>query len=144
MKARVLALAIAVCFAAGCGRSVLIDSEPTGAVVRVNGVARGTTPFRTKLEYTAFTNFEVLLEKEGYRTATARLPMELNPGALICGVMCLPALLWVQQPASTVFVLERGAPAGTEAPLPDAIPTATPDTSTDTTTGASAMSTPSR
>ena len=136
MRHRIVALALVASFAASCHRSVLIDSEPTGALVRVNGLPRGTTPFRANLEYTAFTNFEVVLEKEGYRTATARLPMEMNPGALICGVMCLPVLLWVQQPASTVFVLERAAEG--------AAPLATPPTTVlpDATSGASAVATP--
>lgn len=126
-----VALAALVALAAGCKRTVLIDSEPTGALVRVNGQPRGTTPFRTTLEYTTFSNFEILLEKEGYRPATARLPMELNPGALICGATgCLPLLLWVQQPANTVFVLERA---------PEVAPPVTPP---DETSGASPIATP--
>lgn len=142
MRNRIALFAVAAIFLASCHRSVLIDSEPTGALVRVNGVPRGTTPIRTNLEYTAFTNFEVTLEKEGYRPATARLPMELNPGALICGVMCLPVLLWVQQPASTVFVLERAS----ETPMPVPPPTggATPIPPPDVTSGATAVATPVR
>lgn len=136
MKLRlVIAFASIGALATGCKRSVLIDSEPTGAILRVNGVARGTTPYRTDLQYNAFSNFEITLEKEGYRPATVRLPMEMNPGALICGATgCLPLLLWVQQPANTVFVLERATtvdpPAATPAPTPDetsgASPKATP------------------
>ena len=130
-----IALALLVALSAACKRAVLIDSEPTGAVVRVNGQPRGTTHFRTQLEYTAFSSFEISLEKEGYRPATARLPMELDAGALICGATgCLPLLLWVQQPSNTVFVLERATsvepPAATPAPTPDetsgASPKATP------------------
>ena len=119
-----LALALLPAFVAGCARTVLIDSEPPGAVVRVNGQPRGTTPLRTKLPYTAFSTFEVTLEKEGYRPATSRLPMELNPASLVCGVACPPVLLWVQEPANTVFVLEREyAPP---VPEPATSPVATP------------------
>lgn len=133
MKRAIAAGVMLATLAMGCHRSVLIDSEPTGAKVRVNGIPRGTTPFRTNLEYTAFTNFEVMLEKEGYRPATARLPMEFSAGALICGVVCWPFLLVVQQPASTVFVLERARDE--DAAATDPVPAATPDV----TSGASGL-----
>lgn len=117
---RAAALLALSAFAASCTRHVLIDSEPSGAVVRMNGQVLGTTPFRAPLGYTAFSRYEIVLEKEGYRTATARLPMELDAGALICGTVCWPMLLVVQKPSHTIFVLEEAQPPaaaeGTSAP----------------------------
>lgn len=124
---RVLALVLLGALAVSCNRQVMIDSDPSGAVVRVNGQVRGTTPFRTNIEYTAFSRYEIVLEKEGYRTATTRLPMELDPGALICGTMCWPMLLVVQKPSHTVFVLEK---AGTPGTNPVAPATPPPDVET--------------
>lgn len=134
---RAAALAIAAALLLGaCSRQVLIDSEPRGALVRVNGQIRGTTPFRTSIDYTAFSKYEIVLEREGYRTATAKLPMELDAGSLICGTICWPFLLVVQRPSHTVFVLEEisSDPAqpnlvAPQTPAPDATPAPTPDVS---------------
>jgi hypothetical protein len=121
-----------------CSRQILIDSEPRGALVRLNGQVRGTTPFRTSVDYTAFSRYEIVLEREGYRTATAKLPMELDAGSLICGTVCWPFLLVVQRPSHTVFVLEPlrpddPPPENLVAPEPGPSPAATPDVTTGAT-----------
>ena len=50
----------------GClKRALIIESEPSGARLRVNGVDCGTTP--KKVPFTFYGTFRIELEKQGYR-----------------------------------------------------------------------------
>ena len=65
------ALAIAVCLlGTGCAaqRELVIDSEPRGALVRLDDTVVGTTPFQTTFE--AYGTRRVTLYLDGYRTQT--------------------------------------------------------------------------
>ena len=55
----------------GCSqrRVLVIDSEPKGASVRVNGLERGTTPVTLTVDYTSRTQpVEVQVRKQGYHS----------------------------------------------------------------------------
>jgi hypothetical protein len=53
---------------------MLIDSEPQGAVVFVDGNERGTTPARVAFEF--YGTHEFVLKKKGYHTLTVREKVE--------------------------------------------------------------------
>ena len=60
-------LALAASLLTGCvERRLLVDSEPTGARIWVNGTDKGTTP--ATIPYVRPGHFDVRLEKSGYRS----------------------------------------------------------------------------
>jgi hypothetical protein len=54
--------------------SVDIDSEPSGASIRINGVSRGTTP--KKISLTKGQNYSLSLDLDGYKAHTERIDCE--------------------------------------------------------------------
>ena len=98
MKKRKGALLAALALTA-CTKHVEFDSIPRGAHVWVNGQDLGVTPTRGDFSYTAFSNFEVILAKDGYEQYRGHLAEDVEVGKLIIGIVCCwPALLWVQGP----------------------------------------------
>jgi hypothetical protein len=66
MNFRILAIGLLLS-AAGCAqRSVYIESQPTGALVYINGNEVGRTPM--KYDFDLYGNFDVILRKEGFTT----------------------------------------------------------------------------
>ena len=134
---RFLALVLVAALLAACSKTVVIDSRPQGARVWVNGRDIGTTPVQVTLSYTGFDTFNLVLEKEGYRTQSRSLWMEINVPALVAAVACgcIPALIWYQEPTPyTTCVLEPAvaqppsyAPPGASlAPPPAYVPPTAP------------------
>lgn len=133
--------------AAGCHKRVTIESEPSGARVRVNGVNRGVTPVTLDLEYNIFITHNVELEKEGYRRAYAPIPSEGNVGLAICGyIICPPLIIWARAPVSeAIFVLTAmgESPDGSMmSPPPPPPPPLPPAVAPDAVSSASAAWTP--
>ena len=62
-------------FYSGCAfsRMTNINSEPSGARLRVAGEMRGDTPIQTKIGCSTFKEKEIALSKEGYRTLSMDL-----------------------------------------------------------------------
>jgi PEGA domain-containing protein len=77
----------------GCSSASVIDSEPRGATVIVDGV-RGVTPFTTRLPITTFGRYRYRAEKRGYLPAEGELPREGNSVAIALSILFPPALLW--------------------------------------------------
>ena len=88
-----LTLAISV---SACASTTVINSEPNGAMVYLNGEKAGITPYmHTDKKIIGSTN-TVLLKKEGYQDfATVFSRNEnANVGAIIGGVFVLVPFLW--------------------------------------------------
>jgi hypothetical protein len=71
---RVLGCAVAA-LASGCAarRELVIESDPPGALVRLDDTIVGTTPFETLFD--AYGTRRVTLYREGYRTATKEIDL---------------------------------------------------------------------
>ncbi len=130
----VVATALVVTFTAavGCSHTVVIDSSPSGADVRVNGERIGTAP-ATYNEQTGWDRvYDVEVSKAGFRPTRRQikqsewnLPVTIASvgGALLCIYLPLPiiGLLWAKQlPDRVVVPLDRGgngaAPGSGDAP----------------------------
>jgi hypothetical protein len=94
MKQFVTAVALATLM--GCASTTIINSEPSGAAVYLNGEKLGVTPYTyTDTKIVDSTNV-VILKKEGYQDFTAVFSRneEANVGALIGGVFVWVPFLW--------------------------------------------------
>jgi hypothetical protein len=119
---RQIALLCAAATLSACTETVVIRSNPPGARAFLNGHELGLTPATTTLDYTAFSSYQLRLEKEGYLPYDGRLSTEVNIGSLIIGVVvCWPALLWVVQPSpdQSFDLTPAAGMAGAPAPTPD-------------------------
>lgn len=133
---RLLALSTIVLLplAAACGHSVVIDSDPTGAEIKINGEKVGTAPV-TYSETTGWEKvYDIEADKPGYKTTRKQikqtewnLPVTIGAAgcslllgtpATIVGAVPLVGLFWARQlPDKVVVSMEKGGPAGT--PTPD-------------------------
>lgn len=121
MKSAALLLAVTVLFAS-CSSTTLIQSEPSGAKVYMNGEYKGVTPYSYSDTKIVGSSTEVRLEKEGYeplytmlsRTETA------DVGAIIGGVFFLFPFLWTMKynPAHTYELRSLGTASLTKADQP--------------------------
>lgn len=102
--AGIVALALMAISSAGCRTEALIDSEPRGARVTVNGV-EGVTPFTASLPITTFDQYHFTIEKEGYKSERGTLARQPNTGAILLSVFFPPALLGdVYRASSYTFI----------------------------------------
>jgi hypothetical protein len=79
--------------AAGCSTAVLVDSDPRGALVVVDGV-RGVTPFTARLPVTTFGTYAIRADKEGYETFEGELDRDANSTGIALSCLFPPAFLW--------------------------------------------------
>lgn len=79
--------------ASGCRTTTVINSEPQGARVLVDGV-EGFTPFSVGLPITTFGSYPVRIEADGYEAYEGELPTEANVWAIVLGLCFPPAWLW--------------------------------------------------
>lgn len=120
-------LIVAALGATACNHVVTIDSDPPGALIRVNGEKLGNAP----VYYNETTGWEkyydLSAEKPGYKTARRSVRqtewnMPLAVGSAIGGLICLVPFAGVafarQLPDRLVLVLDSGV-EGT--PPPDTI-----------------------
>jgi hypothetical protein len=94
-----LLTAVVACAVAGCASSTVLQSNPTGARVTMNGVVVGMTPYTMTDTKIIGSTTPIRLEYPGYQpldTAIVRNE-ELEVGALVAGVFLLVPLLWVQK-----------------------------------------------
>ncbi|HLK93366.1 MAG TPA: PEGA domain-containing protein [Polyangia bacterium] len=111
---------------AGCVSSTILDTQPTGARVFLNGVAMGTTPY-TMIDSNIVTTLTSLrFEYPGYSplNVTVARDEEIDPVPLVAGVIIWPLLLWCLKYHPThMFVLMPGAGVP---PAPYAVPAPPP------------------
>jgi hypothetical protein len=125
---RLTAAVVATVFVTtACNHSVIIDSEPTGAEIKVNGEKIGTAPV-TYNEQTGWEKiYDIEASKSGYRPTKKQVKQDqwnvpIVIGAvggflltwwLLIGFAAPVALLWSRQlPDRIVVPLERGGGGG--------------------------------
>ena len=122
---------------AGCTSHILINTEPDGAEVYVDGQYLGQAPVQFADTSIVGTTHLVEVKKEGYEPTRAQFSRSgnVNAGALIGGFFCLVPWLWVMDYPATVTYRLRPAkaagetawlalPPGVDCPLPGRRPEA--------------------
>jgi hypothetical protein len=86
-------------FLAGCASSTVINTEPQGAQVFVDGELKGSTPYTYSDRKTIGSTTNITVKKEGYEDFTALIVRneEFDPGACAGGIFTLIPFLWVQK-----------------------------------------------
>jgi hypothetical protein len=118
---------------AGCSSATIINSEPQGAKVIVDGVEKGVTPYTYSDRKTIGSTTNILLKKEGYEDYNMLLVRneEFDAAACAGGVFTLIPFLWIQK-YSPERTLELVGLEGTDEidespdPTPTPAPTASP------------------
>ena len=126
----------ALLFAVGCSHTVMIDSDPTGAEIKVNGEKVGTAPI-TYSEQTGWEKvYDIEASKAGFKTTRKQIkqtewniPISVASGGCslllgtpltVIGAVPLVGLFWARQlPDRVVVSMDRaggGAPDGTTPP----------------------------
>ncbi len=91
--------ALTVSAFAGCASSTVLQSNPPGARVSLNGVVVGTTPYTMTDTKIVGSTTPIRLEYPGYQTLDTSISRneELDVGPLIAGIFLLVPLLWVEK-----------------------------------------------
>lgn len=90
---------LAAAVLAGCASTTIINSEPSGASLYLNGEKVGVTPYTHTDTKIVGSTTTVTLKKEGYQdlvTAFSRNE-EASVGAIIGGIFVLVPFLWVME-----------------------------------------------
>jgi hypothetical protein len=126
MIRRVLAFTSLAAFTTACSHAVIIDSEPTGAEIKVNGEKVGTAPV-TYNETTGWEKvYDIEASKSGYKVTRKEakqtewnVPVTASSavGAALCfytlGLPPVIGLLWARQlPDRVVVQLDKGGAGG--------------------------------
>jgi hypothetical protein len=104
-------------FLASCASTTMIQSDPGGAKVYLNGEPVGTTPYTHQDTRIVGSTTTVRLEKEGYdpfHTSFSR-DEEVDVGAIIGGIFVLVPFLWTMK-YKPVHFYELTPNSGTEQP----------------------------
>lgn len=98
MKAAAILLAATVLFAS-CSSATLIQSDPNGAKLYMNGEYMGVTPYSYSDTKIVASTTDVRLEKEGYETLHTVLSRNerADVGAIVGGVFFLFPFLWTMK-----------------------------------------------
>lgn len=98
MKSCALLMAVVVLFAS-CSSTTLIQSEPSGAKLYMNGEYMGVTPFSYSDTKIVGSSTEIRLEKEGYEPLYTMMSRDetADVGAIIGGVFFLFPFLWTMK-----------------------------------------------
>lgn len=105
MKNQIIVIKTTALFLAGCillvscSSKTLIQSNPSGAKVYLNGEAVGTTPYSHEDTKIVGSTTTVKLEKEGYETFNTSFSRneKTDVGAIIGGVFVLFPFLWTMK-----------------------------------------------
>lgn len=98
MKVAAILLAVSVLFAS-CSSATLIQSNPSGAKLYMNGEYMGVTPYSYSDTKIVGSSTEVRLEKEGYEPMFTFLSRDerVDVGAIVGGVFFLFPFLWTMK-----------------------------------------------
>jgi PEGA domain len=109
-------------FLQACASSTLIQSQPSGAKLYLNGEPVGNTPYTMTDTKIIGSTTTVRLEHPGYESTNGVIARneEFEVGACIGGMFLLFPFLWVQKykPTHTFELRPAGAAAGAGAPVP--------------------------
>jgi hypothetical protein len=95
----------------GCASSTVIQSQPPGARVLINGAPVGNTPYTMTDTKIVGSTTMIRLEYPGYQSIDAAISRseELAVGPLIAGIFLLVPLLWVMKyQAAHVYQMQPG------------------------------------
>ncbi len=97
----------------GTKQTIQLDSEPSGAMVQVDGIDRGETPLALSLQK-GNEGQVIRLEKEGYRARTFQAQTTFNGVAvlnlfnlLFWGIDAASGALWKYDPQTYMMRLEK-------------------------------------
>ncbi|MGJ1387887.1 PEGA domain-containing protein [Sphingobacterium spiritivorum] len=111
-KNAILSLAGTMLFAS-CASKTLIQSNPSGAKVYLNGESVGVTPYSHKDTKIIGSTTNIKLEKEGYEIFNTSFSRneKADVGAIIGGVFVLVPFLWTMKykPERTYDLIPAGA-----------------------------------
>jgi hypothetical protein len=77
---------------------VHIETSVPDAKVTINGQMAGSTPVSKSLSDAIWENYDIVIEKDGYKTVHTRLQKEFKVGTFIGGLLVWPLLLWTYGP----------------------------------------------
>ena len=98
IKSVSVVLAAVVLFAS-CSSATLIESNPSGAKVYMNGEYKGVTPYSYSDTKIVGSTTDVRLEKDGYETLNTTLSRNerADVGAIVGGIFFLFPFLWTMK-----------------------------------------------
>ena len=103
-------LLLVVCFTFGCSSTTLIKTDPPGAMLYVDNVRLGITPYSYEDPSTFFTTARpIVLKKEGYKNFDTTIrKTDISVGRAIGGCFCGFPWFWVTiYPKEYSFELEK-------------------------------------
>lgn len=122
---RVVAAVLVPLFLASCSASTMIQTEPTGATVYVDGLKMGKTPYRLSDSKIVMAETGIKLEKAGYSTLETTIAKDetVNIGPAIAGFFLVVPWLWALKydPAHN-YTLEPGNGRGVDRETRKSIP----------------------
>lgn len=88
----------------GCASTTVVQSEPTGAQLRIDGQPVGATPVTfTENAVWLWTKHQVTLDASGYSTYHGTLNAQVSPLYLILGLLCLLPFILVGEFKPTYY-----------------------------------------
>ncbi len=101
---RVIAVSLVlILIMSSCATLVRIETDIPDAKVKLDGQSIGNTPVEKSLSDGIWENYDIVIEKDGYRTLRTRLNKEFKVGTFIGGLFLWPLLLWVYGPEPIQF-----------------------------------------
>jgi PEGA domain len=114
-RAKQLVSAVTLCSLASCASTTLIQSQPPGARLYLNGEVVGATPYALTDTKIVGSTTTVRLELPGFETTNGAITRneEFDVGACVGGVFLLVPFLWIMgyKPTHTFEMRPLGAPA---------------------------------
>jgi hypothetical protein len=116
--------AVTLCAFTGCASSTVLQSQPPGATVKINGAQVGTTPYTLTDTKVVGTTTMIDLEAPGYQPLRTQIQRneELDPLALVGGIFLLVPFLWIMKYSATHTYTLTPLGAGAAVPAPAAAP----------------------
>lgn len=127
-------LLLSIALLSGCVSTTLIQSDPPGAKLYLNGEFKGETPYTHVDEKIIFSTTQVKLSKEGYEDHYDYFTRDEQPnvGAIVGGFFIWPIWLWaLDYYPERMYKLDPAKPA---AASPPALPGNGPETTENTKT----------
>lgn len=97
----------------GCASQTTINSNPTGAKLKIDGADVGTTPYQYNEDSVwIWTKHQVQLSKEGYQDSTRQIKGEFSGKNIAIGILCcLPILFAGEYEPQYNFALQKSGTA---------------------------------
>ncbi len=108
-KLRGVVVALLVVSVLGCTTLVRIKTDPKDAKVYINDEPVGKSPLQKELSNFVANEYQIRIEKPGYKSLDTEMRREVKTGNLIVGILLWwPLLLWCYGPnQSYTYELEE-------------------------------------